>query len=195
MSIRQSTRAIAIIALGLNCLGGCSKVSVKSVERYDNAEDVDERDVNHPRYQEYVVGSVFFGAYIKGVNETTVAGGPPFSVNFGAYSLAPDSAQITLLAAEVSIQGRPRIDILKQFSTQLFDISTNPDQTRFDKYGLYGSEWLHTGQFLNAFPSNDEDLVVYFRIRVDNGSDVVEGELEFEFTPRVEDIPLFRLPL
>ena len=194
MSIRQSVQIIGIIALGLICLGGCSKASVKSVERYDNVDRVDERDVHHPRHQDYVVGSVFFGAYIHGVDETTIDGGPPFSVNLGAYSLAPDSALVTLLAAEVSIQGRQRVDILSQFSTQVFDIVAEPDQVRFDKSGSYGSEWLHTDQFLSAFPSKDEGLMIYFRVRVGSGPDAVEGEVEIEFSPRVDDIPLFRLP-
>ncbi len=175
-------------------LGACSKLSFKRVERYENAELVLEKDINHPHYQAYKVGSVFFGAYVSGLNETTVDGGPPFSVNIGAYSLADDSAQVTLLEAEVLIKGQGRVDVLSEFTSHDFEVLTEPDQARFDESGSYGSEWLHTENFLYAYPSKDEALVLYFRVRVQSGTEVMEGEVEFEFTPRVQDIPFFRGP-
>jgi len=173
-------------------LSACSPNAGGTAEYYKETEYVGAHQVRHPRYQSYVVGPVFFGADLRGTNETTVTGGPPFGLNLGAYSLTEESVPVEVLSAEVNIGTRASFHTLYRFADPILQTEVDPDPC--EDCGHFGSVWFHTDKFLDASPSSGEHVTVRFRVRVGHPEDAVEGDLVFEFVPEIKEVGYFRIP-
>lgn len=192
VTTQRCSRGFALLAFSVLWLNGCSPNAGGTAEYYSNDNPVDAHEVGSPSYESLVVGQVFFGAYLKGTDETAVTGGPPFKVNLGAYSLTQESVPVEILSAEVTIGTRESFHILHRFAEQA--LQTEIDQDPCEDCGHFGSVWFHTPEFLDASASRDEHVTLQVRVRVGYLEDAEVGELVFEFVPEIKEIGYFRIP-
>lgn len=194
MRVRTSSviQVLFLSMLSVMSLIACSPNAGGTAEYYKVTEHVSPRDVRHKNYHSYTVGPVFFGAFVQGTDQTTVTGGPPFSVNLGAYSLTEESVAVEILSAEVSVGDRKRFHFAYRFAEQVLDTKVETDDC--DGCGHFGSVWFQTNHFLDASPTWDEKVTLRFRVRVGQAEDAEEGEVVFTFLPEVKEIDYFYIP-
>lgn len=187
----NATRTIVCMLVALMGLSACSPNAGGTAEYYKNPEHISVRDRSHPKYDQYVIGDVFFGAFMEATDQTTVSGKPPFSVSFGAYSLSEQSVPVEVVSARAVIGGSKKFYFTQRFSE--LHLNTKVDGA-CDDCGHFGNVWTATDHFLQATPSHGDDVVIYIVARVGTGDEAEERELVFEFEPEVKDIGYFQLP-
>ena len=151
-------------------------------QRYTKAMSIRANETGHPQYSSRVIGEVFINMGLSATNQYQYSGEPPFLINMGIYSLAPDVSHIKILSAEMFINNGNGIDIIKYFPVLEIDTDVSLSRANCGDCGHYGSKTIKTDYFISAAPIDDDHVKIIIKIEVD--SDHV-GEVEFNFVPQV----------